>query len=217
MYARPGNELDQLEDIQLEELYSKLKRYCRFLSQNDWDSEDLAHEAFRKACEHYELNVNLTLALLKKIAHNLWLDQLKKRNREVVGTIPESIIEQHECSKDVAEYLVNLTPKQSVIFTLKEGFKYQISEIAEIFQMKETAVKAILHRAKNRLKTISDNKDLPLLLEVCDQRLRLDALLLNAIVTEDPTLLIRHIPQLFQLVKLPKPKASPSSFLSMAA
>ncbi|MCF6136410.1 sigma-70 family RNA polymerase sigma factor [Pseudalkalibacillus berkeleyi] len=165
MYARPGSKLEQSEDIQLEELYSKLKRYCRFLSQNDWDSEDLAHEAFRKALEHYELNVNITPALLKKIAHNLWLDQLKKRSREVLGAIPESIIEQHECSKDIKEYLAKLTSKQSVIFTLKESFKYQISEIAEIFQMSETAVKAILHRAKKRLKTISSDENLPLLQE----------------------------------------------------
>ncbi|WP_221567973.1 sigma-70 family RNA polymerase sigma factor [Alkalihalobacillus sp. TS-13] len=230
MYARPGIHV-QSEDLQpeeLQELYSKLNRYCHFLSQNKWDGEDLAQETLFKALHHYgKRKIELNAALLKKIAHNLWMDQLRKRNREVIGFTPEDTDEENkfkEETTDLIEHLISkLTSKQAVIFALKDAFRYQITEIAEIFGMTETAVKAVLSRARKRLAKLSSEEDLNSIQEFGDEdeAEMLRTTLSEAVRSEDPTVLIRIIPVLFPAQTQPKLKlmnfASPSSSLSMAA
>lgn len=51
--------------------------------------------------------------------------------------------------------LVNLRRSKRLSF-LKEGFRYQLKEIASILQTSETAVKSNLHRAKQRLEKDSE-------------------------------------------------------------
>ncbi|MGM7700414.1 sigma factor-like helix-turn-helix DNA-binding protein [Pseudalkalibacillus sp. Hm43] len=219
MFARPGN-MEQKETPSTDhtvEMYSKLKRYCLFLSKNVWDGEDLAQEAFCRGLDHYKEKY-LTTALLKKIAYHLWLDQIKKRNRETVGPIPEEEREEVQTQYDFMEQLSSLTAKQSAIFTLKEGFRFQISEIAEMFQMTETAVKALLHRARRRLDLLTDEKDPPVLKPVSDEEDQLESAIYEAIHTEDPQVLIDQVKVLFPVEIPPTRKSStPSGFLSMAA
>ncbi|WP_261129864.1 sigma-70 family RNA polymerase sigma factor [Bacillus sp. Marseille-Q3570] len=230
MYARPGIHVqsENLQSEELQELYSKLNRYCHFLSQNKWDGEDLAQETLFKALHHYgKQKIELNVALLKKIAHNLWTDQLRKRNREVIGFTPEDTDEENmfkERTIDLIEHLISgLTPKQAVIFTLKDAFRYQITEIAEIFGMTETAVKAALNRARKRLAKLAPEEDLHPIHEHGDdnEREMLRTTLTEAIQSDDPTVLIRIIPALFPAQTQPKLKlmnfTSPSSSLSMAA
>ncbi|MGP4081210.1 sigma-70 family RNA polymerase sigma factor [Pseudalkalibacillus sp. R45] len=229
MYARPGIHV-QSEDVQpeeLQELYSKLNRYCHFLSQNKWDGEDLAQETLFKALHHYgKRKIELNAALLKKIAHNLWMDQLRKRNREVIGFTPEDTDEENnkEETTDLIEHLMsNLTSKQAVIFALKDAFRYQITEIAEIFGMTETAVKAALSRARKRLAKLVAEEDLNTVqkFDIDGEAEMLRTILTEAIRSEDPTVLIHIIPVLFPAQTQPKSKlmnfTSPSSSLSMAA
>ncbi|WP_408009779.1 sigma-70 family RNA polymerase sigma factor [Pseudalkalibacillus sp. A8] len=228
MYARPGIHVqnDKVKTIEIEELYSKLKRYCHFLSQNKWDGDDLAQETMFKAMERYGDRTELNGPLLKKMAHNLWIDQLRKRNREVIGSMPEEIDRDTNNFDDLVEQLVSeLTPKQSVIYTLKEAFRYQISEIAEIFGMTETAVKAVLNRARKRLaKIASDGNDdsIPVIGHMSEEDDgELTRTLIQAIRSEDPSVLIKLIPTFFPIETQPKLKlmnfSSPSSSLSMAA
>jgi RNA polymerase sigma-70 factor (ECF subfamily) len=47
--------------------------------------------------------------------------------------------------------LDTFTPRQSIIFLLKEAFQYQSKEIAEILNTTEMAVKASINRAKKRI------------------------------------------------------------------
>ncbi len=219
MFARPGN-MEQKETSSTDhtfEMYCKLKRYCLFLSKNVWDGEDLAQEAFCKGMDHYH-EKDLTTALLKKIAYHLWLDQLKKRNRETVGTFPEEEREEVQVQRDFMGLLSSLTAKQSAIFTLKEGFRFQISEIAEMFQMTETAVKALLHRARRRLDLLTDEKDSQVLKPVSDEDDHLESAIYEAIHSEDPQVLIDQVKVLFPVEIAPIRKSStPSSYLSMAA
>ncbi|MDV2687416.1 sigma-70 region 4 domain-containing protein, partial [Alkalihalophilus lindianensis] len=83
------------------------------------------------------------------------IDLLRKRKNETIAAVSE---EQNPFFKgpfdevtDSVELLVKqFTPKQAVIFLLKEAFQYQVKEIAEMLEMTEVAVKSTLHRAKRR-------------------------------------------------------------------
>ncbi|WP_210366993.1 sigma-70 family RNA polymerase sigma factor [Bacillus sp. REN3] len=188
--------------------YDKLQQYCRFLTQDSWDGDDLAQEAILKAIKHYEPK-EINPQLLKKIAYHQWIDTVRKRKREE----PNHPIDGNEmfscCSKiDTVELLMErLTPKQAVVFLLKEGFNYQSREIAGLLGMAETAVKAILYRARKRLdrngglqgvESVEDEREKQLLASVLNDSLR----------TEDPAILIERISEL--------PSLQPASPTAMA-
>jgi RNA polymerase sigma-70 factor (ECF subfamily) len=112
------------------------------------------------------------------------------------------------------------TPKQAVILFLKEAFGYRSSEIAEILETTETAVKAILHRSKKRIGKIGENRP-QLIWEKEDEQL-LSELFFDSLTKQDPTILIRHIPAIHSLMKekvtpIPSKTHSPLSGLCMAA
>jgi hypothetical protein len=74
----------------------------------------LHRKPFCKGIEHYGHQTELNAALLKRIAHNVWSDRLKKQNREIVGTVPETFSDEVILSIDIVKMLSLLTPKQSV-------------------------------------------------------------------------------------------------------
>ncbi|WP_257348491.1 sigma-70 family RNA polymerase sigma factor [Pseudalkalibacillus decolorationis] len=238
MHARPGvnvknEKIEQGHSVdKLVELYPKLARYCQFLSQNKWDGEDLAQETMYKAMKHYQHKTEINSALLNRIAHNLWVDTVRKHGRETIGSVPEEETDEKrsEISQDLVDKLIQrLTPKQSIIFMLKEGFKYQISEIAEALDMSETAVKSILNRTRSRLEKITDEdvQSAPALVWPIHDQETIRSLLYEALRTEDPTRLLRIAPEILTkqaahprmfLQKQPiRSASSPSGHLSMAA
>jgi RNA polymerase sigma factor (sigma-70 family) len=192
---------------QMEEMYPKLLRYCLFLSQNSWDGEDLAQESFLKAWQHYQYQSDLSAALVNKIAHNEWIDTIRRRSKESLEDIPEQ-------SQNETEQLVNrfeviqqmihqLTPKQAIMFVLKEGFQFQLSEIAELLDSSETAVKAAIYRAKQRIeKKDTDHKN-PLIEQYWneEERQQIEFILHESIKSQDPSILIYSIPNIRSLQK----------------
>jgi RNA polymerase sigma factor (sigma-70 family) len=228
------NELKQkkhFSEDQLEELYPKLRKYCQFLTQDNWDGEDLVQDALLKAWHHYNHNPDVSSALLNKMAYNQWIDTIRKRNRETIVSIFDSEpshneTEQTDIRFDVVQKLLNeLTPKQTVIFTLKEAFQFQIGEIAELLNTTETAVKSILHRVKQRLLEESNSGIEQYWND--SERDYLSTLLHQALTEQDPTILVGAIPFIRSLqneTKRPRNSVhntrlsqSPSSIVYMAA
>ncbi len=212
--------------------YPKLQRYCRFLAQNEWDGDDIAQETFFKAIKYYE-HEKMNSALLNKIAYNQWIDTLRKRKDE---TISPDIEYSQTAEKDqfadkmnsVDLLLQHFTPKQAVIFFLKEAFQYRFKEIADILETTEMAIKSSLHRAKKRLeKTNKEERSLSVeYFWDVEDREQLDKLFHEALEVQDPTVLIQAIPSLNCLVESPKMllrnfqvcrTQTPSSTLCMAA
>jgi RNA polymerase sigma-70 factor (ECF subfamily) len=109
--------------------------------------------------------------------------------------------------------LKQFTPKQAIIFLLKEAFQYQAKEIADILDTTEIAVKSILHRAKKRLE--KDNEADSFWNE--EEREQLADLFYETLKTQDPTRLIQSIPTIMNVPKLKVNSYSPSSTLCMAA
>jgi RNA polymerase sigma factor (sigma-70 family) len=215
------------EDSFWDDYYPKLQKYCCFLAQSKWDGEDLAQEAMVKAMTYYSVD-KITSALLNKIAHNHWMDTLRKRKMENLSN--EQICEktfspmgETACSVDLL--LDRFTPRQAIIFILKEGFQYQSKEIAEILNTTEMAVKSSISRAKKRLENQQGLHSLDSFWEV-EEREQLWNLFHDSLVSQDPTVLIKAIPSIRSIMDVPQAvskktipftASTPLSTLCMAA
>ncbi|MFI8685055.1 sigma factor-like helix-turn-helix DNA-binding protein [Rossellomorea sp. NPDC077527] len=217
------------DDKRMEEMVPKLFRYCYFLTKDKWDGEDLAQEAVCKALSRYPDRQDWSSALLKKMAYHLWIDKGRKQSRETIGPAPELGIEHHPkewISPDMIEILSNnLTPKQLFSFILKEAFQFKISEVADLLDLTETAVKALLNRSRAKLKKIHSDDEWGEFQTYSDEKLQkeLNAILYRSLKAQDPSLLIAYIPTLLaygpvHMCVAPTPTtSSPSAVLSMAA
>jgi RNA polymerase sigma factor (sigma-70 family) len=215
------------EDSTWNEYYLKLQKYCYFLTQSKWDGDDVAQEAMIKAISYYSQE-RITPALLNKIAHNQWLDTLRKRKNEQFGD--EAMREENYASVGDTIASVDLlidtfTPRQAIIFLLKEAFHYRSKEIAEILNTTEMAVKASLNRAKKRIENRREHFSLDSFWEE-EEREKLWNLFHDSLVEQDPTVLIEAIPSINRLIDVPKAVSSntipfkasaPLSTLCMAA
>ncbi|OAB39494.1 sigma-70 family RNA polymerase sigma factor [Paenibacillus glacialis] len=140
---------------QCEDLYSILQQHCLSITNNRWDADDLTQETFAKTLSYYasKSEPNITMPLLRTIARNSWIDEVRKKSKLQLGPVDECGHEDKK-SEDLQEALdqliEKLTPKQLLAFVMKEAFLYSLSEIANTLQIKETAVKALLYRARQK-------------------------------------------------------------------
>ena len=214
------------KDSLWDEFYPKLQKYCYFLAQNKFDGDDLVQEAMIKAVTYYNQE-KITSALLNKIAYNHWVDLVRKRKmekmmHEKIGDVAN--LSTVETFQSVDLLMNQFTPRQAIIFLLKEAFQYQVKEIAEILSTTEMAVKASLHRAKKRLENHKDN---PFSLESFwdeEERDQLEELFTESLTNQDPTVLIEAIPSIITAAEVPKviskinfQSRAPLSTLCMAA
>jgi|UPI000404433C RNA polymerase sigma-70 factor (ECF subfamily) len=218
--VRKSDSLD-MEICHLNELYRGLKRYSLFLTKDKWEADDLVQEAVLKAIQSYEPS-EISPALLNKIAYHHWIDSIRKRKKETIG-IPEDVLAGNEETLrsgviiDVVKQLLSsLTPKQAVIFILKEAFQYKTREIASRLDTAETAVKAVLYRAKKRLEKEKTEQPFDWLNNEQERELLFN-LLYDSLALQDPEPLINSIsvlPSFADATKLAK-SARSSSPLNM--
>lgn len=189
------------KETKLIEQYSTLLRYCHYLTRNRWDGDDLAQETFAKVLSSYKERMTISDRLFKKIAFNHWMDIMRKRKREDLSEcLPEQTeanvpnIDDHLFIQDFL--LKQLTPKQAVTFFLKEAFHYQNQEIGELLHLTEGAVKAIVHRYRNRLNKEKSTENKPLIdcIWLDDEAIKMAKLMEESIQRVDPSILIRQLP-----------------------
>jgi RNA polymerase sigma-70 factor (ECF subfamily) len=170
---------------------------------------------------------------LKTIARHSWIDTIRKRKNESLddlldteqlGAVGGNVFE-------TVEYIIkSLTPKQAVVFILKEGFLYRSKEISDYLNTTETAVKAILNRVKKRFENDVEDRRLSCVEDWQDEEeQRLMSLMTQALKAQNPDILIRSIPsfkslnsesmipKLMNRSNLSKSSFTPSNTLSMAA
>ncbi|MGV3465196.1 MAG: sigma-70 family RNA polymerase sigma factor [Heyndrickxia sp.] len=228
MKTKLGNESSVHEEnvTTLINMYPALKRYCRMLTRNGWDAEDLAHEAMEKMYHKYihqnAKQSNITHALLYKIAHNHWIDEIRKRSKENGVLMSEPSTDPMRGLPEVysvCELLVNhLTPQQTVIFMLKDIFQFSMSDVAKQLNVTEGAVKASLFRTRQHLgKLIDEEEGLKLNnnLEKEQSRLFFESII-QSIRHEQPAILIKQYKTLFHQ-HVPMCKGSMSFSLLAAA
>ncbi|WP_079508676.1 sigma-70 family RNA polymerase sigma factor [Mesobacillus jeotgali] len=212
--------LNRAEDTGIMIHYKSLQQYCRFLTKSSWDADDLVQEVTVKAIRHYAPS-QISSALLKKMAYHQWVDTIRKQSREIKG-IPENLASfNQESVRDTVELVMSkLTPKQAVIFILKEAFRFQSKEIADLLDSTEVAIKAALHRARKRLEREGSLREVNQELNEEEEQL-LSELLAESLQSEDPTVLLEHIQDIPVLApcspEMSLHSCSPLSTLNMAA
>ena len=140
-----------------------LHRYCRKLTGNLWDAEDLVQDALLRgfaAMGMAHQPVRNARGYLVRIATNLWLDTLRRRTTErgvlaQHGPAPSAAAppslgsEAHEA----AEVLLHrLPPQERAAVVLKDVLDMSLEDIAQVLQTTVGAIKAALHRGRSALR-----------------------------------------------------------------
>ena len=147
----------------MEEFYESdwpgLLRYCITLAHDDSAAQDLAQETFLKFWTHIgdlgELKPEQRKAWLRKTAHNLWIDSVRKSRRM---TFPgEEELELASCEEDftwgeVAWLLDRLPPEEGSLFRLRYFEGYNATELGELFDLPPGTVRSRLSSARRKLK-----------------------------------------------------------------
>ncbi|MDZ5471307.1 RNA polymerase sigma factor [Bacillus sp. 31A1R] len=144
-----------------------LWRYCYQLTGSPWDAEDLVQETLIKAFSSLAqlwqpINPK---GYLFKIASNTWIDQCRKVKIKMDSFEyhNEPSYEKEDLSGEVEEAMerlvLHLPPRQRVVLLLVEVFGFKAKEVGEIFGATEGAIKALLNRARVRLKEIQLNEE----------------------------------------------------------
>ena len=136
--------------------------YCRRLTSDVWDAEDLVQETMLHGFGVLSRvnSVSNPRGYLVRIATNLWIDIVRRRStagrmldtaltdleREPAGeTDPREV-------RDAATRLMQaLAPQERAALVLKEVFDMSLNEIADALATSVGAVKAALHRGRTRV------------------------------------------------------------------
>lgn len=153
----------------IKELYNKYSRqvyiYAFSLCKNRHFAEDLMQEAFVKAMLSLECSHGNVQAWLFRVCRNLWIDHVRKSkhlsNIEIDNIQIEDsssgflddIIRTEEALK-MYRTIISMSHSLSEVLILYYYLELPQNKIAEILSMSNGAVRTLLYRARNKLKTI---------------------------------------------------------------
>jgi len=155
-----------------EPLRPELYRYCRHLTRNPWDADDLVQDAlfraFAKLGWMNEPPAN-PRAWLFRVASNLFIDRVRAREPVTAEVPEEATIREPRAVREAAGTLLSrLSPQERAALVLKEAFNFTLEEIAEALSTTPGTVKSALHRGRGKLVEPQDEKDAPPKPEVLD-------------------------------------------------
>jgi RNA polymerase sigma-70 factor (ECF subfamily) len=139
-------------------------------------AEELAQEVFLKVYENaagYRIQARFT-SWLYKIATNVCLNEIRKPQFRVphqsmhaslsddgndedrklefgTAAAPDKIFEQKDLSRIIGQALQQIPEKQRIAFILNKYQELSYSEVADVMDSSEKAVKSLIHRAKEAL------------------------------------------------------------------
>lgn len=149
--------------MEVQELYTSFHReltaYAVSMTRDRDAAEDLVQETFLRALAHMRelqgMERGPSRAWLYKTARNLFIDQARRRSREV----PESreVMEQASFEEDLSQAMVaqlvgRLPEAERAIFILRYFEGYNARELGEIFSLPPATVRSRLASAKGRLR-----------------------------------------------------------------
>ena len=141
-----------------EPLRPELYRYCRFLTRNAWDAEDLVQDALARGlvtlgCLFQE--VENPRAWLFRVASNLWIDRQRRMREELSGDVAPVASKTERLSLEgqeaAATLIGRLSPQERAALVLKDVFAFTVEETAAILTTTPGAIKAALHRGRGKL------------------------------------------------------------------
>ena len=137
-------------------LRAPLYRYCRSLTRSPWDAEDLVQDTLSRAfvmlAQMGEAPPN-PQAWLFRVASNRWIDQVRRaRGMDLEApAVPEP--DPRAVREAAGTLIAQLSPQERAAVVLKDAFDLSLEEIAEILMTTPGAIKAALHRGRERLVT----------------------------------------------------------------
>jgi RNA polymerase sigma-70 factor (ECF subfamily) len=137
----------------------ELYRYCRRLTGNLWDAEDLVQDSMVRGFSVLSRihSVDNPRGYLVRIATNLWMDATRRRTSELRALARErdeprggieATPEKFELRDAAARMMQILAPQERAALVLKEVFDLSLDETAKILGTSIGAVKAALHRGR---------------------------------------------------------------------
>lgn len=146
-------------DLDLEDQYDKIYRYCYFKVNNPQIAEDLTQETFLKFYNKKDSYIDRgkPLAYLYTIARNLCIDSYRKgkKNEELNEEIEgHDEIDAFENRFIIKQAIANLSDEIQEIVLLRYANQLKIGEIAELIGISRFAVNRKLKRALKELKSI---------------------------------------------------------------
>ena len=145
-----------------------LHGYCRRLTGNLWDAEDLVQDTLVRAFAQWGVThpaIRDPRSYLLRTATNVWIDTLRRRETEarsgrLVPDAAPAACDDPATASDVrdasARLLQRLSPQERAAVLLKEVFDMTLDEIAALLATSTGAVKAALHRGRGRLREADD-------------------------------------------------------------
>jgi RNA polymerase sigma-70 factor (ECF subfamily) len=155
----------------LADMRPRLHRYCARMTGSVIDGEDVLQETLVKAIEAFPHTGPLANAegWLFHIAHNAAMDFLRSRSRqqgmqsdaEELETIadPDSEIERRQAAAASLRTLMRLPVAQRSSVILMDVLGHSLEEISEVLDSTVPAIKANLHRGRQRLNELADEPD----------------------------------------------------------
>ncbi|MEN8184285.1 MAG: RNA polymerase sigma factor [Myxococcota bacterium] len=148
----------------VEPIRPALHRYCRGLTGDLWDAEDLVQDTLLRGfgvMGSVHQPIRNPRAYLTRTATNLWLDTVRRRRTEATaleagmrgrpeGAPPRA--DPLEVRDAGAALLERLSPQERCALLLKDVFDMPLDEIAQVLGTTVGAVKAALHRGRGRLR-----------------------------------------------------------------
>lgn len=147
----------------------RLHRYTARMTGSVIDGEDVVQEAFAKAIEAYPsaAPIDSPEGWLFRVAHNAALDHLRRRARQ--ATEPDGELEMIADPVDATgdrqiaamslRTFMRLPAAQRSVVILTDVLGYSLKEVGAIAGMSLAAVKAALHRGRERLRELADEPD----------------------------------------------------------
>lgn len=144
-----------------------LYRYCRSLTGNTWDADDLVQETLMRGFATLGVGqdeIKDPRAYLLRIAANAWIDWHRRKAVEAAAVkemATESVRSRHAETghddalsvRDAGSVLMQtLAPQERAAVVLKDVFDVSLEESARILGSSIGAIKAALHRGRSRLK-----------------------------------------------------------------
>ena len=142
----------------IDKQYQSVLGFCRTMTQNDAQAQDLAQETFLRAMQHETqlctMEPKQQKSWLMRTAKHLFIDQFRKSAREsLTDEISPIPVEDESFSCVDMETLLLCLPEQDrVLFVMRYLYGYRSNELAEMFSMPAGTVRTRLHAARKRLK-----------------------------------------------------------------
>jgi RNA polymerase sigma-70 factor (ECF subfamily) len=159
----------------IEPFRADLSRYCRRLTGDIWDAEDLSQDTLLKGFALLGSTfhaIEKPGAYLLRIATNLWIDTYRRRVLED-ATLQDAALRPEAMQSPAQEnaaavrqagsvLLQFLAPQERAAVLLKDVFDMSLEESASILGTTPGAVKSALHRGRERLKETAQAAPRPL-------------------------------------------------------